>query len=199
METVRQAGLLALLVYISVESLIKSDNAKALLQAEGVIDKLTNGKLEESHPGFMFVLLSTLNLIGVFAPVAIYLRKYCILLLCFLLVTRSRVFLSNMDQDDKFYHTSANIGVQSRTDNGIVSATSMDLDGSRDTGIINYWIPNYFTLATFGITLVVSLEAAWSVYKPPPVQLGRQFDSDRLYDFMDRVIHSHRSSTEGLN
>ena len=88
MQALREASLFLLLVYMSAESLIKTDNAKSLQQAEMTIDRITQGKLEETHPNLFFAILTTLSLIGVFAPVAIYLRKYFILLLCYLLVTK---------------------------------------------------------------------------------------------------------------
>jgi hypothetical protein len=195
----RGIGRLLIICYICAESLLVKDNTMALRSAEEGIDRATHGKLAEKHPETYIGLLSTLSLIGIFAPVAIYLKKYYILLTIYVLLTRWQVFFSTKGPfHDEFYNSRL-------PGNRFEGNEGLDGESFRayTTSFILYTVytsmPPPYVVTTFCLAMVFFKESIDSIYKPQHRQQARQFSMAKLRELIYEEIIQHQSSLESTN
>lgn len=184
MRQVKVLGSLLILIYISAESLLVKDNTNALRSAEEGIDRATRGKLAEKLPNTYIGLLSTLSLIGVFAPIAVYLKKYHILLTIYLLVTRWQVFFTFKGPfHEQFYDQ----GLPCNRFEGQPDDASSGFRIYTDSLVLRLIyasMPPPYVVTTLCLAMVLVKESIDSIYKRRPIQLSREYDPTRLKTFI---------------
>lgn len=183
MRPARALGGLCLLCYIMAESLLVKDNQLALRSAEEGIDRLTKGKLAEKSPDTYISLLSILNMIGVFALVASYLKKYYTLLVVYLFLTRWRVFFGMMrPYHPDFYDSRLPGNKYEYLDEAVdphIAANRVDPDWADRFYDL---LPPPFFVTTFCLSMVFVKEALDS-WLPEKVY-GRTYDARLLQKFI---------------
>jgi hypothetical protein len=184
MRLARVLGVCLLLIYISAESLLKKDNQQALRSAEEGIDKVTKGKLAQNNPNTYFGLLSTLSLIGVFAPVALYLKKYHLLLTMYLFITRWKIFFASISPFNPEFSSSSLPGNHfEEADLGSWKSGAAKMDFILMSKYYSF-LPPPFVLTTLSLALIFLKETIDSFYEAKPPQLARVYDGLKLKELI---------------